>query len=64
MVSHTMGRGLRIEFAIIIVATIIVVGMLAGFAGPVAATTGLFGFSGVGAAMLVPPSIQDPAQDQ
>lgn len=49
--------------------SVIVIGMLAGFAGPVAASivtplAGLGGFAGVGAAMLVPMSILYPAQDQ
>lgn len=46
-----------------IVATVIAVGMLASLTEPLVAT-GLFGFSGVGAAMLVPMSIHYPEQDQ
>lgn len=70
MVSHIAARGLGIELTIIIIATVIAVGMLVGFAGHAVAfiiayaKPLVFGFTGVGAAMLVPISIQETTQDQ
>lgn len=64
-----MKRPTILTLLLIMGITVFAVGMLASFAGPVAATagvatTGLFGFTGVGAATLLPVSIGDPAQSR
>lgn len=71
MGSHTTRSRLRIGALTVMVfaSSVLVTGMLAGFAGPVAASivtplAGLIGFTGVGAAMLVPMSIRNPAENQ
>ena len=64
-----MRSRLRIGPLVVMILAISVIGMLTGFAEPVAASivtplTGLFGCTGVGAAMLVPMSIRYPVQNQ
>lgn len=59
-----MGAYLMDRLAVMAIAVIVIaIGLLAGLTGPVVAT-GLFGFIGVGAAILIPMSIQYSAQDR